>query len=60
MVDYEYIFYCYNEMRKGKSVRVDKDRLEQIKDSLVSKPKEKYTEDDKVAVYRISFIESNL
>lgn len=60
MVDYEYILLCYNEMRKGKNIRVNRERIEKSKRILSSKPKEDFTFDDKIAVYRISFIESNL
>lgn len=58
MVDYEYILFCYNVLKSGKSLKVDRDRINESKIILGNKNSSDYTEDDRLAVYRISFIES--
>lgn len=60
MVDYEYILFCYKVLKDGKSLKVDKIRLNKSKEILRSKNKSDYTEDDKLAIHRISFIECSL
>lgn len=60
MVDYEYILFCYKVLKDGKTLKVDKVRLNKSKELLRAKDKSTYTEDDKLAIHRISFIESSL
>lgn len=60
MVDYEYVLFCYKVLKEGKSLKVDSVRLNGIKEILRSKDKSTYTEDDKLAIHRISYIEQNL
>lgn len=60
MVDYEYILFCYKVLKNGKTLKIDKPRLDKSKEILRSKDKSSYTEDDKLAIHRISFIESSL
>lgn len=60
MVDYEYILFCYKVLKEGKQLKVDKSRLNGIKELLRTKDKSTYTEDDRLAIHRIAYIETHL
>lgn len=56
MVDYEYILFCYNVLKSGKVLKIDKDRITESKKILSEKSD--LSEDDKVAIFRLRHIES--
>lgn len=58
MVDYEYIYFCYKVLKEGESIKVNVEILNSSKDAI--KNKSELSEDDKLAIHRISFIESCL
>ena len=60
LIDYEYVLFCYNALRSGKSLNIDVDRIKEVKRLLSSKNKKEMNEDDRIAIHRLSYIDTFL